>query len=169
MTTPTAETAERPTSAPGARVAVGLEQSLTQVGRAILRLDVPPDALPDGVSINRTGHWLLVRVSESAPVRLSEIADSAELDLSTISRQVRDLVAAGLLAKAPDPDEGRAALLSLTGRGAAVLASVSEARRRVLAEAIAGWTDDERDTLAAGLLRLGAGLQHVRDHDGSDR
>ena len=168
MTPPTYRTTERPTAAPVARVSAGLERSLTQVGRAILRLDVPGDALPDGVTINRTGHWLLVHVSESAPVRLSEIADSVELDLSTLSRQVRYLVDAGLLAKVPDPADGRAALLSLTDRGAAVLASVSEARRRVLAEAIADWTDEERNALASGLLRLGVGLHDTRDAAGAD-
>ncbi len=165
MTPPTPDTTERPAAEPVARVSAGLERSLTQVGRAILRLEVPADALPDGVSINRTGHWLLVMVSESAPVRLSEIADAVELDLSTISRQVRDLVVAGLLAKVPDPADGRAALLSLTERGVAVLEAVSEARREVLAEAIADWTDEERNALAGGLLRLGAGLQHARGND----
>ncbi len=150
---------------PVSRVSAGLERSLTRVGRAILRLEVPADALPDGITINRTGHWLLVRVSESAPVRLSEIAESVELDLSTLSRQVRCLVAAGLVAKVPDPADGRAALLSLTRRGAAVLESVSEARRRVLAEAIADWTDEDRSTLATGLLRLGTGLEQARVHD----
>lgn len=165
MTPPASQTRDRLTAAPVGQVSAGLERSLTQVGRAILRLEVPTDALPDGVHINRTGHWLLVRVSESAPVRLSEIADSVELDLSTISRQVRDLVAAGLLAKVPDPADGRAALLSITEQGMAVLESVSEARRRVLAEAIADWTDEDRHALAVGLLRLGDGLQHVRDHD----
>ena len=156
---------ERPAPAPVARVSAGLERSLTRVGRAILRLEVPAEALPDGVTVNRTGHWLLVRVSESAPVRLSEIADSVELDLSTLSRQVRHLVEAGLLAKVPDPADGRASLLSLTERGGAVLEAVSEARRRVLAEAIADWTDDERNALASGLLRLGAGLAHAHDND----
>ncbi len=169
MTPPTSDTTERPAVAPVARVSAGLERSLTQVGRAILRLDVPADALPDGVSINRTGHWLLVRVSESAPIRLSEIADSVELDLSTLSRQVRDLVTAGLLAKVPDPADGRASLLSLTEQGAAVLEAVSEARRRVLAAAIADWTDEERNALASGLLRLGGGLQRVRADDEGNR
>jgi DNA-binding MarR family transcriptional regulator len=169
VTPPTSPTTERPAPAPAARVSGRLERSLTQVGRAILRLEVPSDALPDGVAISRTGHWLLVRVSESAPVRLSEIADSVELDVSTVSRQVRDLVVAGLLAKVPDPADGRAALLSLTERGAAVLEAVSEARRRVLAEAIADWTDEERTALADGLLRLGAGLQHARDDDERNR
>ncbi len=165
MTPTHSGTTERPPPAPVARVSAGLERSLTRVGRAILRLEVPAEALPDGVTVNRTGHWLLVRVSESAPIRLSEIADSVELDLSTLSRQVRHLVEAGLLAKVPDPADGRAALLSLTGQGAAVLEAVSEARRRVLAEAIADWTDEERNALASGLLRLGAGLEHAHDTD----
>ena len=163
--TPTTEAARPGTPAPVARVSAGLERSLTQVARAILRLEVPRDAVPGDVSISRTGYWLLVRVSETAPVRLSDIADSVELDLSTISRQVRDLVGAGLLAKVPDPADGRAALLSLTEQGAAVLEAVSEARRQVLAEAIADWSDEERNALATGLLRLGAGLQHVHDND----
>ncbi len=168
MTTPTptpTDTADRPGPAPVARVSAGLERSLTQVARAILRLDVPRSALPDGVAINRSGYWLLVRVSETAPARLSDVAEDVDLDLSTVSRQVRALVDAGLITKVPDPADGRAALLSLTEQGAAALEAVSESRRRVLAEAIAGWTDEERNALASGLLRLGAGLHQLREHD----
>ena len=73
------------------------------MGRAILRLEVPQDALPDGTTVSRTGYWLLVRVSEVGPARLSDVAATVELDLSTISRQIRDLVAAGLIARTPDP------------------------------------------------------------------
>jgi DNA-binding MarR family transcriptional regulator len=160
---------DRPAPAPVARVSAGLERSLTQVARSILRLEVPLGSLPDGVTMTRTGYWLLVKVSDQAPIRLSDIADSVELDLSTISRQVRDLVAAGLLAKVPDPADGRAALLSLTAQGAAVLEAVSEARRQVLAEAIAEWTDEERNALAAGLHRLGDDLQQLRNDDEGHR
>ena len=144
------------------RVSAGLERSLTQVARTILRLDVPSDALPAGASIGRTGYWLLVLVSEQAPLRLSDLAGTVELGLSTISRQIRDLVASGLITRTPDPADGRAALLSLTEEGVAVLEAVSEFRRRVLAEAIAGWSDEERNSLASGLLRLGAGLRPSR-------
>lgn len=133
----------------------------------MLRLGVPQSALPDGVSIDRAGYWLLVRVSEQAPVRLSDLAESVELDLSTVSRQMRDLVASGLMVKVPDPYDGRASLLSLSDRGAAVLEAVSEARRQVLAEAIADWTDGERAALASGLRRLGAGMQHTRGTGGT--
>jgi len=169
VTLPTTDTDHRREPAPVVRVSAGLERSLTQVARAILRLEVPAHALPEGVAITRTGHWLLVRVSEQAPARLSDIAESVELDLSTISRQVRDLVAAGLITKVPDPADGRASLLSLTERGAAVLEAVSESRRRVLDEAIAGWTDGERNALASGLLRLDAGLHQLHDNDERNR
>ena len=148
---------------PARRVSADLERSLTEAARAMLRLGVPQSALPEGVSIDRAGYWLLVRASERAPVRLSDLAECVELDLSTVSRQMRDLVASGLMVKVPDPHDGRASLLSLSDRGRAVLEAVSEARRDLLAEAMDDWTDEERGALAGGLSRLSAGLQHTRD------
>ena len=166
-TTPPTDAAPVTEPTAPARVSAGLERSLTQVGRAILRLEVPQDALPDGTTVSRTGYWLLVRVAELGPARLSDVAATVELDLSTISRQIRDLVADGLIARTPDPADGRAALLRLTERGSSVLEAVSESRRRVLAQAIADWTDEERNALASGLLRLGAGLHDIRDVAGA--
>jgi len=168
MPSPSIATSDRSTGAMPTRVSAGLERSLTQVARTILRLDVPADALPDGASISRTGYWLMVLVSEQAPLRLSDLAGTVELDLSTISRQIRDLVASGLVTRTPDPADGRAALLSLTDQGVAVLEAVSEFRRRVLAEAVAGWTDEDRNLLASGLHRLGAGLHLTRDSRSDD-
>jgi DNA-binding MarR family transcriptional regulator len=156
-------------SAPGAErpfcsVSAELERSLTQVARAILRLDVPKSALAAGESVDKAGYWLLVRVAGQGPLRLSELAGSVELDLSTVSRQIRDLVRCGLVIKEPDPDDGRASLLSLSRRGSAVLEAVSEARRQVLAEAIVDWSEEERTALAGSLLRLEAGLHHSKEH-----
>ena len=148
---------------PVCQVSAELERSLTQVARAILRLEVPQSALEEGESIDRAGYWLLVLLSGQGPVRLSDLADSVELDLSTVSRQMRDLVVSGLVDKVPDPGDGRASLLSLSARGWAVLEAVSEARRLVLAEAVAEWTEEERNQLAEGLSRLEAGLHHSKD------
>ncbi|MGH9096785.1 MAG: MarR family winged helix-turn-helix transcriptional regulator [Acidimicrobiales bacterium] len=147
-----------PGAGPAGSVPAALERAMTQVGRAILRLGVPQDGLAEGVSIDKAGYWLLVRVSEYGPIRLSDLAESVELDLSTVSRQMRDLVHGGLITKVPDPRDGRSSFLSLSAQGAAVLESVSEARREALADALAGWSDEERATLTAGLLRLAAGL-----------
>lgn len=153
-----------PAGRPLCGVSAELERSLTQVARAILRLGVPQSALAEGESVDKAGYWLLVLVAGQAPMRLSELAGSVELDLSTVSRQIRDLVQCGLVIKEPDPHDGRASLLSLSPRGLAVLEAVSEARRQVLAEAIVGWSEDERSGLAAYLNRLEAGLHHSREH-----
>ena len=168
--TPTEDVTER-SGRPGCRVSAELERSLTQVARAILRLEVPPSELTQGRSLDRAGYWLLVRLSTQAPVRLSELADSVELDLSTVSRQMRDLVSIGLVVKVPDPADGRASLLSLSHRGWAVLATASEARRQALAEAVDDWTEEERAALTRGLARLEAGLHRAREQHarGADR
>ncbi len=121
-------------------------------------MQVPAGVLPAGLALNRSGHWVLARLAECAPARLSEVAEALGLDVSTVSRQVRDLVAAGLLTKVPDPADGRAALLGLTPQGAAVLEAVSTSRRAALAVAVAGWSDAERGALADGLTRLAADL-----------
>lgn len=149
-------------------VSAELERALTQVARAILRLEVPKSELAEGEAIDKAGYWLLVRLSTESPVRLSELAETVELDLSTVSRQMRDLVAMGLVDKVPDPDDGRASLLSLSDRGRAVLGAVSEARRQALAEVIDEWTDEERIALTSGLLRLEAGLHRVRERQGHE-
>jgi DNA-binding MarR family transcriptional regulator len=162
----TGGTIEKP-SKPGPAAATGsspavpadLERALTQVARAVLHLGVPQHALAEGKALDKSGYWLMVRVSEHGPVRLSELAEAVGLDLSTVSRQMRDLVHEGLITKVPDPHDGRASFLSLSPRGAAVLESVSEARREALAEVLTDWSEEERATLATGLFRLASGLQ----------
>ncbi len=160
-TTPMEETA---TGLSTGLVSAELERALTQVARAILRLEVPRSELTEGESVDRAGYWLLVRLSREAPMRLSELAETVELDLSTVSRQMRDLVAIGLVVKVPDPDDGRASLLSMSQRGWAVLEAVSEARRQALAEVISDWSDEERTALTRGLVRLEDGLRRSREH-----
>ncbi len=140
--------------APGA-VLDRLERALTHVARAMLRLGVPAEALTEGERVERAGYWAMVRLDETGePVRLSELACSLELDLSTVSRQVRHLVEAGLVDRHADPDDGRAALVTLSERGRGVLEAVRVARREVLGRTLAAWKASERQTLTAAVQRL---------------
>ena len=147
-------------SSPTAAAAEVLEHALTRVARAILRLRVPSHVLEEGEQIDRSGYWALVRLDESAePVRLSDLAALLELDLSTVSRQTRHLVDAGLVVRDPDPDDGRACLLSLSPRGRSVLDAVREARRNALSAALGSWPNEERVAIATSLSRLADDLQ----------
>jgi DNA-binding MarR family transcriptional regulator len=139
-----------------------VERGLIEVGRAMLRMGVPPEALAPGEHVDRSGYWALVRLGEApAPVRLSDLAASMELDLSTVSRQVRHLVDAGFVTRQSDPEDGRAALLTLSDRGRCVLEAVRRARREMLRQTLAGWGAGERSDLAASVTRLAADLQRT--------
>jgi DNA-binding MarR family transcriptional regulator len=137
-----------------------LERALTELGRTMLRMPVPPEVLAEGEHVDRSGYWALVRLDEATgPVRLSDLATSLELDLSTVSRQVRQLVDTGLVTRHADPDDGRATLLSLSRRGCQVLQAVRSARRDVLARTLSGWSAADCQQLAAAVTRLAGDVQ----------
>jgi len=96
----------------------------------------------------------LAAVHDGGSPRLSEVAETLGLDLSTVSRQVTHLRQRGLLVAAPDPQDGRSQRLSLTDDG---LAELGSHRRRLvdtLVTRLADWDDAEIDQLARLLDRL---------------
>ncbi len=54
-------------------------------------------------------------------IRLTELADRAQLSLAATSELVNDLVNLGYLNRRPDPADGRAKLIDLTDRGAELM------------------------------------------------
>lgn len=55
-------------------------------------------------------------------IRLTELADRAQLSLAATSELVNDLESLGYLARRPDPGDGRAKLIDLTERGRHLMA-----------------------------------------------
>lgn len=74
-------------------------------------------------------YLLLSWVDKHGPVRASAVAESLGIDKGAISRQVQHLLELGLLDRTPDPDDGRATLLSANEDAKARLAEVSDAGR----------------------------------------
>jgi DNA-binding MarR family transcriptional regulator len=70
--------------------------------------------------------FALTRIGDFQPVRLSDLADQMGAGRTTVSRQVADLAAAGLVTRTPDPRDKRAATLALTPAGDAALRGVWE-------------------------------------------
>jgi DNA-binding MarR family transcriptional regulator len=59
-------------------------------------------------------------------VRLTELANRAQLSLAATSELVNDLQHLGYLERRPDPDDGRAKLIAPTPRGATALADAGD-------------------------------------------
>jgi DNA-binding MarR family transcriptional regulator len=55
-------------------------------------------------------------------IRLTELADRAQLSLAATSELVNDLSSMGYVTRRPDPADGRAKLIDLTERGQALMA-----------------------------------------------
>ena len=137
-----------------------LESALFGVARTILRLGIPAHALREGEHIDRSAYWMLKRLDESPdPVRLSDLAGMLELDLSTVSRQARQLTDTGMMDRVADPADGRACRVSVSERGRQVLGAVRDARHEVLRNAMSKWAPAERVALAAALTRLAEDMQ----------
>jgi DNA-binding MarR family transcriptional regulator len=100
-----------------------------------------------------------VEQKETASVR--DVAEYTAVDHSTASRTVTGLVAAGLLSKTAASDDQRRRVLVLTDAGRKALVAVTERRRGLVADAIAGWPDDDVDTLVGLLDRLAGDFETV--------
>ena len=67
-----------------------------------------------GDGVEWAAYGLLFQLVNDGPRRSSALAETACVDPSTVSRQVAQLVKAGLVERQSDPEDGRASLLVAT-------------------------------------------------------
>ncbi len=94
--------------------------------------EVHPDLQP-------TAYALLSRVDELGSVRASDLCDHFGMDKGAVSRQMRLLERTGLVAREPDPGDGRAQLLVVTGEGRKRLGLARGGRLRLVREQLDRW------------------------------
>lgn len=105
-------------------------------------------------SIEWAAYALLYQLVHDGPKRASALAEAACVDPSTVSRQVGDLVRAGLVERQPDPEDGRASLLVATEKGHQAHAAKRERRLRLFARILEGWPEQDVATLTDLLTRF---------------
>ncbi|MFY1697383.1 MULTISPECIES: MarR family winged helix-turn-helix transcriptional regulator [unclassified Solwaraspora] len=104
--------------------------------------------------LERAAYTLLVRVAGDRPARLSVLAEDMALDLSTVSRQVAALEAAGLATRTPDPTDRRASVIAPTALGQEVFTRNRAVWVNAMRELLADWTPDEMSEFKHLLTRL---------------
>lgn len=103
-------------------------------------------------------HVVLTQVAHQGPVRAADLCAAIGIDKAAVSRQVQHLLELGLVEAAPDPDDGRATLLSITATGRRRLAEFAAERRGHLDERLSDWKVDELSTFVAALSRYNRAL-----------
>src|ERR1700755_2941498 len=82
------------------------------------RDDLAPPRADAGFGDIREPHFQIFGNIRMGGIRLTELADRAQLSLAATSELVNDLADLGYLPRRPDPADGRAKLIDLTERGA---------------------------------------------------
>jgi DNA-binding MarR family transcriptional regulator len=114
-----------------------------------------------GEEIDFSALPLLKTLHHHGPMRVSALAEALDLDASTVSRHAKGLEDRGLLARTEDPDDGRASRVAVSDHGQACLDKGSAVRRSIIASAMTGWSEEDRETLRVLLHRLATDLADV--------
>ncbi len=103
-------------------------------------------------------YLMLAYLADHGAMRASAIADTLAIDKGSVSRQLQHLDELGLVDRSPDPDDGRATLVSASAEAVRRIQDVAEDRRRWLDERLGDWTDDELAGFVEVLGRYNAAL-----------
>jgi DNA-binding MarR family transcriptional regulator len=126
---------------------IGLLLRRSRALSARLAAELHPDL--DGAA-----YGLLALLQDTGPLRASDLVGRLGLDKSTVSRQVSSLVDLGLVDRAPDPDDGRAQVLTPSAEGSARLERIREARRTRWEADLSDWPAQDVAVLGELLGRL---------------
>jgi DNA-binding MarR family transcriptional regulator len=133
-----------------------LSEQVLRIQRAFvgMRQQLAASGSTSGDGVEWAAYRLLHQLVQDGPQRSSALAETACVDPSTVSRQVAQLVKAGLVERQSDPGDGRAALLVSTEAGRAAYAAKLELRQRMFTRVLEGWSADDVDALTALLARF---------------
>jgi DNA-binding MarR family transcriptional regulator len=135
-----------------------IERELTALLHRVRRRTVANAAVIDP-GLQAAAYPVLLHVVEHGPTRAADIVEHMGLDKGAISRQVAHLEALGLVQRAQDPDDGRAAVLKATPLAKRRVTRLRELRRADFAAKLASWSDSELTELASQLARYNAAIE----------
>ncbi|MGA8988200.1 MarR family winged helix-turn-helix transcriptional regulator [Aeromicrobium sp.] len=87
-------------------------------------------------------------------IRGSELAENLDVHKSTASRAIASLEKIGLVARVPDPDDGRAQLLVAEPLAVSKVEAYRRSGHERLSALLSDWTEDEVKGFARSLARL---------------
>jgi DNA-binding MarR family transcriptional regulator len=100
-----------------------------------------------GTELSPTAASALATVERHGPLTPSELAEIERVKRPTATRTLRALVEAGLVDRAPDPDDGRSALVSVTAAGRERLRRLRGRKNAYLARRMRDLPSAEVETL----------------------
>ncbi|MFG6503336.1 MarR family winged helix-turn-helix transcriptional regulator [Microbacterium sp. P05] len=135
------------------RLAVEAWESLFRAQHEVFE-ELRGDFADTGLSQAEYDVLLTVTRSEEMTARLRDVTANMLISQPSVSRLVDRMVARGLLAKCPDPDDGRGTLVRSTEQGTATFRRIATAHGASIAERMSRLSDVELEQLRALTAKL---------------
>jgi DNA-binding MarR family transcriptional regulator len=100
------------------------------------------------------GYRTLTTLAHVGPVNQSVLTETLGVEKSVLSRQLHQLIGLGLVTRAQDPQDGRAAIVEVTPAARARLAAVHGAARDSFRQRLTEWDPRDLEHLTGLLARL---------------
>lgn len=130
-----------------------------EIVRVVKLLHAARAQAPPPAGLDHSAYPILFGLARE-PHRVSDLAEAIHSDVSTVSRQVAGLVRGGYVDRTPDPDDGRAQVLTLSAAGRRVIREARQRREAWLSELLADWPADEISTFTTLLGKFAGTLQN---------
>lgn len=129
------------------------------LNRLVSRYNSIIDARLRAIGLDIPSWRVLMILGEKSPRGAREIAEAAVINLSTMTRIIQRMTAAGLVTTTPSAEDARVTSVALAPAGEARLADARQATAPVYEHLVAGLRADEFEQLIALLGRLHDNLE----------
>ncbi|GAA2747089.1 MarR family winged helix-turn-helix transcriptional regulator [Kitasatospora cinereorecta] len=107
-----------------------------------------------GEAVDDLTYPVLSGLARIGPSSAADLGREIGLDRTTVTRRADRLEQAGLLQRRPDPADGRATLLALTGEGTHLVAVTRQRLADAIEASLAAWPSADAEAFARYLRRF---------------
>jgi len=107
-----------------------------------------------GMNLEAAAFRVLVGIAHLQSTSVGELAAMMGKSYSSVSRQIDKLENAGLVHTYPSRSDSRIRVSELTKHGEEIIAIINRTRERLMQEALAEWTPEDKESLLMNLRRL---------------
>ena len=110
-------------------------------------MDLTARFLSDRAELSASAGFAMNRVCREGPIRLTVLAAKEGVSQPSMTQLIQRLERLGLVTRLADPEDGRAALIGITGQGQRLLDERTRLRRERLTALMATLTSEEESAL----------------------
>ena len=143
-----------------------LEQALKTVTRGAAKQGRHQARLEaSGVQLSLPAYWILSECAERGPLTVSGLAESVDMQVPQVSRELKRLADTALVTRTPDPKDSRVTIVTITPPGTQAVQRYRHAAGDQIEAVVATWSLADVEALTTLLERFAAEVRRIQYAD----